>query len=137
MPDSDNVVDLAQWKGFGLESPKPEEHIQPMNGPTREEVTARLEATEARVAMAVESIRGDSTAMRSEMSSHFERLQASQDRFHAQAGKVLAEIELSNEKHKVSIYGIGYKIFAWSFATVLAIAGVAATVYRLFLWKPA
>ena len=99
----------------------------------RHEVTARLEASEARVALAVEGMRSDMAQLRSDMSVHAERSEAKAETFYAEAGKVLAEIRAANAEHKASLYGVGYKVIAWTLGTILAVSGVAVGVYRAAL----
>jgi len=107
-----------------------------MSDLNREEVKARLEAAEARIATSVEAIRADSAALRAEMRSQGERAQGSADRFYAEAGKILAEIHLANERQKVEIYGLGYKVIAWTLGTMLAIGGVSLSAYNALKPKP-
>jgi hypothetical protein len=107
-----------------------------MSEMNREEAKARLEASEARVATAVEAMRADNTALRSEIRAQGERAQVSADRFYAEAGKVLAEIHLANERQKVELYGLGYKVFSWTLATVLAVGGLSIGAYNALKPKP-
>ncbi|MCC8492167.1 hypothetical protein [Xanthomonas citri] len=101
-----------------------------MSDINREEVKARLEASEARVAMSAEIIRSEMSQLRSEMSMHAERAQASADKFYTEAGKVLAEIRLSNAEHKVAMYGVGYKVIAWTLGTILAFGSVGLGAWK-------
>ncbi|MCD9005183.1 hypothetical protein LDO31_02840 [Luteimonas sp. XNQY3] len=110
-----------------------------MTDVTRHEMNARLEASEARVATVAESIRGelsamrtDFVAMRAQSESDAKISQARASEFYAEAGKVLAEIRLANSEHKVSMYGVGYKVIAWTLGTILAVGGVALGAWRAF-----
>lgn len=105
----------------------------------REEVKARLEASEARVATAVEGIRGELGtmraefgAMRAEAAANAKVSQARADEFYAEAKSVLAEIRLANEQQKVAIYGVGYKVITWTLGTILAVGGLALGAWRAF-----
>lgn len=103
---------------------------------TRQELDARLEASEARVAMAVESMRADAASLRADVRDGLNEIkiqgvsaQASAEKFYADAGKLLAEIHLANERQKVELYGLGYKVIAWTLGTMLAVGSVAVAVY--------
>lgn len=108
-------------------------HDRRMTEVTRHEMAARLDATEARVALAAESMRSDMGQLRSEMAANAERAQANADRFYADAGRVLAEIRMTNSEHKAALYGVGYRVIAWTLGTILAVAGIAIGAYRAFV----
>ncbi|HGM6719894.1 hypothetical protein J5H43_01870 [Stenotrophomonas maltophilia] len=104
---------------------------------SREEVQARLDASEARVATSVESMRADAAQLRadvktslSEIRAQGDRAQASADRFYSEAGRLLAEIKLAGEQNKTAVMGMGYKVAAWIFGAIVAIASLSLAVYK-------
>jgi hypothetical protein len=108
-----------------------------MNDTNREEVKARLEASEARVASALDGIRADTAVLRSDISAGLAKIQAQGEQmkadagtFYAEARTVLTEIRLAQEQAKSSAYAIGYKVIVWSVSTVLALAGLALGGYN-------
>lgn len=104
----------------------------PMNDLTRQEVQARIEASEARVAMVAESIKSDMSGLRSEISAQAKISQAAAETFYARANQVLSQIDLSNEKHKNALYGTGYKVIVWTVGTVITLGVLGMTAYRFF-----
>lgn len=108
-----------------------------MNDMTREEVKARLDASEARVATAIEGVRADAATLRADIKSTLfeikaqgDRAQVSADRFYAEAGRVLAEIKLAGEQNKTAVMGMGYKVAAWLFGAIVAIGSLSLAVYK-------
>ncbi|UGB46965.1 hypothetical protein LQ772_06650 [Frateuria edaphi] len=102
-----------------------------MSDMNREEVKARLEASEARVATAVESMRADSAALRADLQTGLKTIEAQGSvmrseaaSFFADARRVLAEIQVAQEKDRNQYYALGYKVIVWSFGTVLTVAGL-------------
>lgn len=118
-------------------------HDVVMSELTREEISARIEASEARVATVVESLRADASDLRADLrdgmariSSQGEVAQAKADQFYAEAHKLLAEsrtalteIRLAGEQSKVNVMGLGYKFLTWFFGAIVALGGLGATVY--------
>lgn len=117
-------------------------HDKGMNDMSREEVKARLEASEARVATAVEGMRADAAELRGDMAVALGRIQAQGDQmkadssaFYADARTILAEIRLAQEQNRNTAYAIGYKVIVWAIGTVIALAGLAIGGYNA-LKKP-
>ena len=120
-----------------LESRHADPDHRRMSDMTRDEIKSRLEASEARVATAVEGMRADAANLRadvkaalSEIRSQGDRAQASADKFYADAGRMLAEIRLAGEQNKTTVMGMGYKVITWTLGTILAIGGVSVGVYN-------
>lgn len=108
-----------------------------MTSITREEVAAKLEASEARVATAVEAMRADAAELRAELreghaqqKAQAEQAQAEASKFYAEAGRVLAEIRLAGEQNKTALMSIGYKAATWTLATFLALASFGIAAYN-------
>jgi len=123
--------------GRHLEPEQPQAHDADMSEVTRNEMNARLEASEARVATVAEGIRGelsamraDFAAMRAQSEADAKIAQARASEFYADARSALTEIKLASEQNKVTIYGIGYKVIAWTLGTILAVGSVALGVWR-------
>ncbi|MDR7070518.1 hypothetical protein J2X02_003383 [Pseudoxanthomonas japonensis] len=122
----------------------PAPHHVDMAGPTREEINARLEAAEARVAWAVESMRAevktgvaDIKTLGVEMKAQADKAQATADRFYADAGKVLAEIKLQGEVNRTQIMSMGYKFAAWFLGALVGLASLYFTVKKATQPEPA
>lgn len=115
-----------------------------MSDVTREEVKARLEASEARVSTVVEAMRSDAAELRSELHTGLEQIrsqgviaQANADKFYAQAGALLAdsktllaEIRQAGEKNRADVMSMGYKALTWLFGAVLALCGLYFTIKK-------
>lgn len=114
-----------------------EPHTETMADLTREELNAKLEACEARVAAAVESMRADWHGLRAdvtqgiaEIRTQGERSQAAADRFYAEAGRVLAEIRLAGEKNRSTVMELGYRVAAWVFGAIVTLGSLYFTVRK-------
>jgi hypothetical protein len=112
-------------------------HTDPMSDMNREEVKSRLEASEARVATAVEGMRADNAALRADLQTGIKAIEAQGQVMRAEAAsffsdarRVLAEIQVSQEKDRNQYYALGYKVIVWSIGTVLTVTGLG-----LGLWN--
>ena len=117
----------------------------------REEAKARIEASEARVAAVVESMRADAAELRSEVHAGLEQIkaqgvvaQANADTFYADARTILAdsktllaEIRQAGEKNRADVMGMGYKILTWIFGALLALCGLYFTIKKAVQQPPA
>lgn len=117
----------------------------------REEVKARLETAEARIATAVESMRADAAELRSDLHTGLEQMkaqgmvaQANADKFYAQAGSILAdsktllaEIRQAGEKNRADMMGMGYKALTWIFGAALTLCGLYFTIKKAVTPVPA
>jgi biotin operon repressor len=108
-----------------------------MSDLNREEVKARLEASEAKMATSVEGLRADGATLRADVNSALaeiraqgDRAQASADKFYSEAGRLLAEIRLAGEQNKTAVMGMGYKIAAWLFGAIVAVASLSLAIYK-------
>lgn len=127
-----------------LDNSPTQPNINAMNEVTRHELAATVAASEARVATVVEGMRADAAELRAElregnalMKAQGEKLQAqaieasaAAGRFYSDAGRLLAEIKLAGEQNKTAVMGMGYKVAAWLFGTILAIGSLSLAVYK-------
>lgn len=93
-----------------------------MSEMNREEVKARLEASEARVTASNEAIKGEFVALRGEFVGLRHEVAAGLDK-----------ILLAVERGKSERYASGYKIITWTIGTVVALAGLGIAFYRTFI----
>lgn len=135
---SPSTVDAA------LENATLEANDARMGDMDREEVKARLEASEARVATVVESMRADAAELRSQLHTGLEQIksqgavaQASADKFYAQSESLLAEsktllaeIRMAGEKNRADVMGMGYKVITWTLATILTVGSLSVGAYN-------
>lgn len=141
--DLSKMGPLGDWKRSAsqsdlIEGMHPRPQYVPMSGHddlTRHEIQARLEAADARVSGAVESIRADAATLRAELregiaeiKAQGERSQAAADRFYAEAGRALAEIRLAAEQKRSTIMEMGYRAAAWIFGAMVALGGLYFTI---------
>jgi hypothetical protein len=127
-----------------VELHRPEVDHSSMSDMTREEVKARLEASEARVSTVVETMRSDAAELKSELHTGLEQIKAqgiaaqvNADKFYAQAGTLLAEsktllaeIRQAGEKNRADVMSMGYKALTWIFGAALALCGLYFTIKK-------
>lgn len=112
------VPRFDQYQKRRVENTGAQHHDADMSDMNREEVKARLEASEARVATSMET-------MRSDLGIGLAKI----DIGLAKMDTTLAQILVAVEKGKSDRYAAGYKIITWSIATVVALAGL----YKAFI----
>jgi hypothetical protein len=142
---------VTQTLAESVEMPETKPQVEAMSEMNREEVKARLEASEARVATVVESMRADSEGLRFELREGLSQIkvlgqisQANADKFYADAHKmmaesrtVLTEIKLAGEQNRTNVMAMGYKFAAWIFGAVIALSGLYFTVQKAIADRPA
>lgn len=97
-------------------------HDEAMPDMNREEVKARLEASEARVAASHEAIKGEFTALKGEFAGLRHEMASGLDR-----------ILLAVEKGKSDRYATGYKVITWSIGTVFTLVALGLALYKTFV----
>lgn len=129
----------GRWENLSVKQPgKVESGVAPggtkshdavMSDMSREEVKARLEASEARVAASMETLRSDLGAGVARIDVGLAKI----DTGLAKMDTTLAQILMAVEKGKSDRYATGYKIITWSIGTVFALASLALAIYKTFI----
>lgn len=128
---SENVYPFPGDQASSIASVSKAPHDDRMSDMNREEVKARMEASEARVATSIESLKGDFTGLRGEFSALRHEMASGQSRMDV----TLAKILLAVEQGKSDRYATGYKVITWSIGTVIAITGIGIVLYKTFVLK--
>lgn len=133
------IDDHGHWANISVQQPGKEDpgvapdpgtsHHVAMTDMSREEVKARLEASEARVAASMETLRSDLGAGVARIDVGLSKIDTGLAKMDAK----LAEILMAVEKGKSDRYATGYKIITWTIGTVFALAGLLLSIYRTFL----
>lgn len=140
-----------QFSARTIEKRPDEPIVESMSDLTRQEISATLAASEARVAVVVETMRADAAELRAELregnalvkaqgevaKASAASFQAEADKFYADARSLLAEsrtalteIRLAGEQNRTAIMGMGYKVAAWVFGAIVAVGSLSLAVYK-------
>lgn len=126
---SDISAQRQEKVGPGVADDPLKSHHAVMSEMSREEVKARLEASEARVAASMETLRSDLGAGVARIDVGLAKI----DTGLAKMDTTLAQILTAVEKGKSDRYATGYKIITWSIGTVFALASLALAIYKTFI----
>lgn len=103
----------------------------------RDEVKARIEASEARMATLAELVRSEAVTARAEITVGFRDLRAINDSikadaavFHAEAGRTFADLHRAHAANKADTYALGYRVATWVFGTLLTLMTLALAMYK-------